>query len=88
MKPNVIFFGDNVPMERVAEVRRRVEQCDRLLVVGSSLYVFSGYRFVVQARELGKKIAILNIGQTRADHLVNLKINAKAGEVLSKVEIN
>lgn len=85
MKPSVVFFGDNVPRHRVDKVRREVEKSDGMLVVGSSLFVFSGYRFVVQAKELGLPIAILNIGPTRADKIVDLKIEAKAGEVLPRV---
>ena len=58
---------------------------DALLVVGSSLFVYSGYRFVTQAKDLGIPIALLNIGQTRADKLVQLKIEAKAGDILPKI---
>ena len=85
MKPSVVFFGDNVPRSRVDKVRREVEKSDGMLVVGSSLFVFSGYRFVIQAKELGLPIAILNIGPTRADSIVDLKIEAKAGEVLPRI---
>jgi len=85
LKPNVVFFGDNVPSHRVASVRKEVARSDAMLVVGSSLFVFSGYRFVTQARDLGIPIALLNIGQTRADKLVDLKIEAKAGDVLPKI---
>lgn len=87
LKPYVVFFGDNVPKPRVEAVRRHVEQSDALLVVGSSLFVFSGYRFVTQARELGLPIAILNIGATRADALATLKIEAKAGDVLPRIAL-
>jgi len=87
LKPFVVFFGDNVPRDRVEKVKRDVSDCDGVLVVGSSLFVFSGYRFMTQASELGKPIAILNIGQTRADHLTQLKIEAKAGDVLNKLNL-
>jgi len=87
LKPYVVFFGDNVPKPRVESVRRQVEQSDALLVVGSSLFVFSGYRFVTQARDLGIPIAIVNIGPTRADSIVDLKIEAKAGDVLPKISL-
>jgi len=66
-------------------VRKQVAESDALLVVGSSLYVFSGYRFVTQARDLGIPIAVVNIGPTRADAIVDLKIEAKAGDVLPKI---
>ena len=85
LKPSVVFFGDNVPKDRVNKVRKEVESSDGVLVVGSSLFVFSGYRFVVQAKELGLPVAILNIGATRADKIVDLKIEAKAGEVLPRI---
>jgi len=85
LKPYVVFFGDNVPRPRVEEVRRQVAASDALLVVGSSLYVFSGYRFVTQARELGIPVALLNIGNTRADGQVALKVEAKAGDVLPRI---
>jgi len=87
LKPDVVFFGDNVPLGRVAEVRKQVAACDRLLVIGSSLYVFSGLRFVNQARDLGIPVAVLNIGPTRADKIVDLKIESKAGDVLPKIKL-
>jgi len=85
LKPNVVFFGDNVPTDRVAAVRREVGRSDAMLVVGSSLFVFSGYRFVTQAKELGIPIAVINIGKTRADKIVDLKLEAKAGDVLPRI---
>merc|ERR1739844_277183 len=66
MKPDVIFFGDNVPKQRVQKVRNLVSDCDILLVIGSSLDVYSGYRIVLQAKEENKKVALINIGPTRA----------------------
>lgn len=66
-------------------MRRYVSDSDSLLVLGSSLYVFSGYRIVLQAIEEDKKVAVVNIGKTRADHLVKLKISAKCGDILSKI---
>ena len=85
LKPDVIFFGDNVPKPRVQKVRDLVSNCDILLVIGSSLDVFSGYRIVLQAKEEGKKVALVNIGPTRADKLVDLKVASRAGLVLEKV---
>merc|ERR1711963_1175380 len=88
LKPHVVFFGDNVPKPRVEFVRKQVSESDAMLVVGSSLFVFSGFRFVTQAKELGIPIAVLNIGKTRADNLVDLKIEARAGDVLPKIELD
>ncbi len=85
LKPDVIFFGDNVPKPRVEKVRQLVSASDILLVAGSSLEVFSGYRIVLQAKEEGKKVAIINIGPTRADKLADVKVTSRAGLVLNKV---
>jgi NAD-dependent SIR2 family protein deacetylase len=74
LKPHVVFFGESVPASRVAEVRGALAAADALLVVGSSLMLFSGYRFVLAARELGLPVAALNLGLTRADPLLSLKL--------------
>lgn len=83
LKPDVVFFGETVPRERVLESQTVIADSDALLVVGSSLMVFSGYRFVRQAREAGKPIAILNRGKTRADELADLRINDDCGALLA-----
>lgn len=85
LKPDITFFGDNVPKKRVDLVRESVSSSDGLLVLGSSLSVFSGYRIVLQAVEERKNICIVNIGPTRADHLVKFKISAKCGDILPKL---
>ncbi len=85
LKPDVIFFGDNVPQDRVKAVRDLVSDCDVLLVIGSSLDVYSGYRIVLQAKEEGKKVALINIGPTRADKVADVKVSSRAGAVLPKV---
>jgi NAD-dependent SIR2 family protein deacetylase len=82
LQPDVIFFGDNIPAERTAAALRMQEQADALLVVGSSLMVFSGYRFCKLAAGEGKPIAAINLGKTRADDLIGLKVEASATEVL------
>lgn len=82
LKPKIVFFGDNVPKDRVAKIAKLLAQSDALLVLGSSLTVFSGYRMVLQSHDLVIPTAIVNIGPTRADHLVNLKISAKCGDVI------
>jgi NAD-dependent deacetylase sirtuin 4 len=83
LKPDVVFFGDNVPAPRVQQVIDQLHACDALLVVGSSLHVWSGYRFVLAAAERGLPVAILNLGETRGDAHAALKIDAPAGEVLA-----
>jgi len=85
LKPDIIFFGDNVPRDRMEHVRECISSSDGLLILGSSLSVFSGYRIVLQAVEENKNICIVNIGPTRADHLVKLKISAKCGDILPKI---
>ncbi len=83
LKPSVIFFGENVPGPRVDLAMHRLAESRGLLVLGSSLSVYSGYRFCLQAAELGLPIAILNLGQTRADHLAALKLDADCAATLS-----
>lgn len=82
LKPHVVFFGETVPRPRVEAGLAAVEAAEALLVVGSSLTVFSGFRFVRRAAELGRPIAILNLGETRGDPLAALKLDARAGAVL------
>jgi NAD-dependent SIR2 family protein deacetylase len=74
LKPDVVFFGENVPRERVERAFDGVANTDALLVVGSSLMVYSGYRFAEAAAAAGKPVAAVNLGRTRADHLLTLKI--------------
>lgn len=76
LKPDVVFFGENVPRARYEQARVALEQSDALLVVGSSLMVYSGFRFARMAHEAGQPIALLNQGRTRADDLASLKIEA------------
>jgi NAD-dependent SIR2 family protein deacetylase len=85
LKPNVVFFGENVPAERVAHSFNAVENADALLVVGSSLMVYSGYRFVKRAHELGIPVAAINRGVTRADDLLDLKFALDCDSALSAV---
>ncbi|HET7434328.1 MAG TPA: NAD-dependent protein deacetylase [Thermoanaerobaculia bacterium] len=85
LKPAVVFFGESVPREKVAYAMNRVEEADALLVAGSSLTVWSGFRFARRAAERGIPIGIVNIGPTRADDLAQMKVEAKVGAVLSEV---
>ena len=82
LKPDVVFFGGNVPAATVAAAYALVEAAAALLVVGSSLEVYSGYRFVRHAVGRGLPVAIINQGPTRADALASLRIDARAGVVL------
>lgn len=83
LKPDVVFFGESVPIERVDRARKALAQSDAMLVIGSSLTVRSGYRFCLWAHEAGKPIAALNLGVTRADPLLTLKVEAPIGLALA-----
>ncbi|KAH8281235.1 hypothetical protein KR018_000538 [Drosophila ironensis] len=85
LKPEIVFFGDSVPRGRLDEIAAMVYNSDGLLVLGSSLLVFSGYRVVLQTKDLKLPVAIVNIGDTRADHLADIKISAKCGDVIPKL---
>ena len=82
-KPDVVFFGENVPKDRVAAARAALDDADAMLVVGSSLAVYSGYRFCEWASALHKPIAAINLGRTRADPLLTLKVNAPCAPTLT-----
>ena len=85
LKPAVVFFGENVPRSRVDAALGALAGADALLVVGSSLMVFSGFRFCLAARELGKPVAAVNLGRTRADELLSLKVASDCGPALQEV---
>lgn len=82
LKPDVVFFGDGVPAATTAAALDCMERADALLVIGSSLTVFSGYRFCRLAAATGKPVAALNLGKTRADDLLQLKVEASAEQIL------
>lgn len=75
LKPDVVFFGESVPRPRVAAAMQQLARADAVLVVGSSLMVYSGYRFVHAAAQSRKPIAAINLGRTRADDLLTLKVS-------------
>lgn len=83
LKPDVVFFGANVPPQDVQVAMDALDRADALLVVGSSLMVYSGYRFARQAADRRLPIAALNLGRTRADELLTLKLEVPCGEALA-----
>ena len=83
LKPDIVYFGENVPPPRVRQGYRLVEEASALLVAGSSLTVLSGRRFVRAAADRGLPIVILNRGATRGDVLADLTVNAGCSEVLT-----
>lgn len=85
IKPDVVMFGETVPKERVQDATSAIDRADALLVIGSSLMLFSGFRFARQAAALQKPIAIVNRGRTRADEIASLKVEADCAQVLSAV---
>jgi NAD-dependent SIR2 family protein deacetylase len=83
LKPNIVYFGESVPKERVAQAYAVVDDADVLLVAGSSLTVFSGFRFVRHAVARGVPVAIVNRGSTRGDDLATVTIDAGCSPMLA-----
>ena len=83
LMPNVVFFGGTVPTDRVAGCMGAIDRSDALLVIGSSLQVYSGFRFCKRAAETNKPIALINSGKTRADSLATLRLSSDCGPLLS-----
>ena len=83
LKPHVVFFGENVPRDRVDRAYRAVDRCEALLVAGSSLTVMSGLRFVRHAARSGTPIVIINRGITRGDPLATCRVDAGCSETLT-----
>jgi NAD-dependent SIR2 family protein deacetylase len=83
LKPDVVFFGENVPRARVDAASRHLAQADAMLIVGSSLMVYSGFRFVQAAARAGKPIGAVNIGRTRADEWLSFKLEQPCDEALA-----
>ena len=83
LKPHVVFFGENVPKERVQRCYDAIDEADALLVAGSSLTVMSGLRFVRYAARAGLPVVIVNRGATRGDDLATVKVEAGCSEWLS-----
>ena len=85
LKPQVVFFGEAVPAARVEESFDALRQADAMLVAGSSLMVYSGFRFVREAARMGLPVAALNRGKTRADEMLAFKIEADCAAALAAV---
>jgi NAD-dependent SIR2 family protein deacetylase len=85
LKPDVVFFGENVPKPRVEQCYAAVETAAALLVLGSSLTVLSGFRFVRHAAKHGVPVAIVNQGPTRADDLADVRVDAPLGNTLTEL---
>lgn len=85
LKPDVVLFGENVPREWVEQAWSLFEASDALLVVGSSLHVYSGRRFIYRAEKERMPIGIINIGPTRADQVATAKVEGRLGTVLPRL---
>jgi NAD-dependent SIR2 family protein deacetylase len=85
LKPDVVFYGDSVPKERVQSVRGELDRADGFLVVGSSLMVYSSYRFAKEAKALGLPMAAVNQGRTRADEWLECKWQADSASALPEL---
>ncbi|RLN30327.1 NAD-dependent protein deacylase SRT2 isoform X1 [Panicum miliaceum] len=85
LKPDVVMFGDNIPQERAESAKEAARNCDALLVVGSALMTMSAFRLARLAHEANAPIAAVSIGETRADSILSLKINARCGEILPRI---
>eukprot|EP00877_Chromochloris_zofingiensis_P001230 jgi/Chrzof1/11107/Cz05g24020.t1 len=85
LKPDVVFFGDSVPKTRADRAMDLAVNCDMLLVVGSSLMVWSAYRLAKAAKQAGATIAMVNVGATRADDIADMKVPVLAGEAMLKL---
>jgi NAD-dependent SIR2 family protein deacetylase len=85
LKPDVVFFGENVPRPRVEQCYGLVDDSDALLVLGSSLTVMSGLRFVRHAAKAGKPVLIINRGRTRGDKEATVRVDRPLGEALTEL---
>ena len=83
LKPDIVYFGESVPKPRVEQAFALVDGAEALLVAGSSLTVFSGYRFVRHAAARGMPVAIVNRGRTRGDHLATVKLDNGCSPMLA-----
>ncbi|WP_188586297.1 Sir2 family NAD-dependent protein deacetylase [Gordonia jinhuaensis] len=83
LRPDIVYFGETVPADRVARAYRMVDDADAVLVLGSSLTVMSGFRFARRAHDNGKALAVVNRGHTRADAIADLKIDHHLSQVLT-----
>lgn len=85
LKPDIVYFGENVPKERVERAYAMVDAADALLVAGSSLTVQSGLRFVRHAAQTGKPVVVVNRGATRGDKYAAVTLDAGTSETLAEL---
>jgi NAD-dependent SIR2 family protein deacetylase len=85
LKPDVVFFGESVPMAKVEAARALAEQADAALVVGTSLSTYSVFRHLKGMLARGAPLGAVNVGPTRVDEWVSFKVEAKVGEVMMRL---
>ena len=85
LKPDVVFFGDNVPAPTVEQAFALVDAAEALVIVGSSLAIYSGFRFLQRAVARGVPVGLVNVGECRGTELMTVRVEALAGEVLPRV---
>ena len=85
LKPDVVFFGESVPLETTRRATAQLAQANAVLVAGSSLVVWSGFRLVREAVRQGKSVVAINQGRTRADDLLEFKVEMECGSVLQSL---
>lgn len=85
LKPEIVFFGDAIPKKRAEKLASLVCASDGVLILGSSLLVYSGYRILLHNHDFGLPIAIVNIGKVRGEEKATLKISAKCGDIIPKM---
>lgn len=85
LKPDVVFFGEALPQHTLSQATRDVEECDLMLVIGSSLVVYPAAYLPVYAKQAGADLVIINKGPTEQDHIADILINASAGETMIRI---
>ena len=85
LKPDIVYFGENVPRQRVEQAYALVDEADAVLVAGSSLAVMSGLRFVRHAARTSRAVVVVNRGATRADDFADLHVDAGTSETLTEL---
>ena len=85
LKPDVIFFGEALPQQTLTQAMREAEECDLMMVIGSSLVVYPAAYVPVQAKQAGADLVIINKGPTEQDHQADVRIDAAAGETMTKI---
>ncbi|GAH63527.1 unnamed protein product, partial [marine sediment metagenome] len=85
LKPDVVLFGEVLPGETLTEATRRSQNCDLLIIIGSTLVIYPAAYIPMYAKNAGAKLAIINLSATPLDHYATLVIHGKASEIMSRV---